>query len=318
MGFTRGGSYDYSVRTGRSDVFLTELDLTTGRLLAPPKPATPRFVGSNHNPQWSTDGRQLLYLSKRGPGPWGARAICVRDTESGEIRELVSRLERIVLARWSPDGRSLLVAARDPSGEFGPFRIDVQTGGFEPVELKNPLGWGAAWSPDGHMLFYHQGNKASRKLSIVERDLATGQERELHNIAEPSLYCAGVALSRDGRQLAFAVREGGAGPKILKVLSAAGGDAHDVLRGIPLPFPGSVAWTPDGLGVLFAEQPDPDASKTELWLVPVQGGEPRRLELAAEAIRELCVHPDGRHIAYTAGKDRLEVWALENFLPRAR
>jgi len=79
MGFTRDGSYDYSVRTGKSDVYIVELDLATGRLVAPPKPATPRFVGSNHNPQWSSDGRQLLYLSKRGPGPWGARAICVRE-----------------------------------------------------------------------------------------------------------------------------------------------------------------------------------------------------------------------------------------------
>jgi hypothetical protein len=29
------------------------------------------------------------------------------------------------------------------------------------------------------------------------------------------------------------------------------------------------------------------------------------------------VHPDGRRIAYTAGKDRMEVWALSNLLPAA-
>ena len=67
--------------------------------------------------------------------------------------------------------------------------------------------------------------------------------------------------------------------------------------------------------MLFAEQPGPGDSTTELWRVSAEGGEPRKLDLTAEAIRDLCVHPDGRHIAYTAGKDRLEVWALDNFLP---
>ncbi len=90
-----------------------------------------------------------------------------------------------------------------------------------------------------------------------------------------------------------------------------------MLRGVEMPFPGSIAWTPDGLSLLFTGKPSPRGSKTELWLVPVQGGEPRKLDLAADNIRDLRFHPDGRHIAYTAGKDRQEVWALSNFLPAA-
>ena len=77
----------------------------------------------------------------------------------------------------------------------------------------------------------------------------------------------------------------------------------------------SVAWAPDGQGVLFVKQPDPKSQTTELWLVPVQGGEPRKLDLAGPVIREVRVHPDGRRIAYTAGGDRSDVWVMENFLP---
>jgi hypothetical protein len=29
----------------------------------------------------------------------------------------------------------------------------------------------------------------------------------------------------------------------------------------------------------------------------------------------VCIHPDGRHIAFTEVKSRNEVWVLENFLP---
>jgi len=67
MGFTRDGSFYYQVRTAMSDVYLAEVDVASGRVLAPSILATDRYVGSNSNPSWSTDGRELVFLSKRGP-----------------------------------------------------------------------------------------------------------------------------------------------------------------------------------------------------------------------------------------------------------
>jgi Tol biopolymer transport system component len=315
MGFTQNGSYYYSVETQMSDVYIAELDLATGRLLAPPRPATQRFVGSNSGPDWSSDGRQLVYRSRRGWG-WGASAICLRDTESGEVHELASKFDQLRAARWCPDSRSLIAGTRLPSGGFGLVRIDVQTGEFERVgAVTRPWGWAGTCSPNGRAFYYHRWNKTAKTPSIVSRDLVTGEEKVLHSVARPTTYCAGVALSRDGQQLAFAVREAENGSIVIKVMPAAGGEARDLLGDAQMPFPGSVAWTPDGRGVLFVKQPKPDDSKTELWLIPVKGGEPRKLDLTAENMGELCVHPDGHHIAFTAGQDKQEVWAMESFLP---
>jgi Tol biopolymer transport system component len=177
------------------------------------------------------------------------------------------------------------------------------------------LGWPAVRSRDGKAIFYYRWNNAAKTASIVVRDLATGQEKELHSIAEPSHYVGGAALSRDGQQLAFAVREAESESQVIKVLPAAGGEARDLLRGAQLPFPGSVAWAPDSQSVLFVKQPSPGDSKTELWRIPLQGGEPRKLDLTAENMRELSVHPDGRRVVFTAGQDKQEVWVMENFLP---
>jgi Tol biopolymer transport system component len=313
MGFTRDGSYFYNVRTGMSDVYIAELDLASGRVLAPPVLATQRFAGSNSKPDWSHDGRQLVFLSQRGPGAWGARAICVRDAETGEVREIPSKLDRVVDVLWFPDSRAVLVVAEHPSGKFGPFRIDVQTGDFERVDLQKPSGWGFAFSPDGKTIYYHRGS------SIVARELATGQEKVLYSVDTLSYHFrAGVTLSRDGQQLAFAVSEVKSGSKELKVMRAAGGEARDLLRGVPMSFPGSLAWAPDGQSVLFVKQPNPNDLKTELWLIAVQGGEPRKLDLTAKNMRELRIHPDGRRIAFTSGGDKSEVWAMENFLPVAK
>ena len=314
MGFTQNGSYYYEVSTATRDVYIAELDLATGKLLAPPSPATQRFVGSNDRPSWSPDGRQLLYLSKRAPGVWGARALCVRSTESGEVRELVSKLDQTVIwAGWSPDGRSLLARAFRQL-----YRIDVQTGDFSPVPLSNkPLGWPPACSRDGKAIFYHPNTGAS----IVVRDLQTGQEKELHRIAEPSYYRAGVTVSPDGQQLAFMVAEKESGSKVLtviKVMPAAGGATRDLLRGVQLPGPSQMAWTPDGLSLLFPQGASSADSKAGLWLISVRGGEPRKLELTAEGLRDVSIHPDGRHIAFTAVQGRSEVWVMENFLPQTK
>jgi Tol biopolymer transport system component len=319
MGFTRNGLYYSGVQKEIKDVYIAELDLVTGKLISAPSLATQRFVGSNDSPDWSTDGQQLIYLSQRTPGAWGARALCVRSTESGEVRELFSELNQVAWIRWSPDSRSLLASAQHPSGEFNMFRIDVQTGDFEPVITPQILGWPATWSHDGKAIFYYKCGSTLNRIPIVVRDVETGQEKEIYSLtfSDSSFYASGLTLSRDGRQLAFPVSESGS--MLIKVMPAEGGDARDLLRlnesKLPSSF-GTIDWTPDGQGVLFVRQTSPVGFKSELWLIPVQGGEPRKLELTAENMHDLSVHPDGRHIAFTAGKPKSEIWVMENFLPK--
>ena len=176
-----------------SDVYVAELDLATGRRLAEPSPATPRYAGLQLQPRVVVRRTAAPFPFTAQPGASGARAICVRDVESGEVRELASKLNRVVWVRWSPDGRSLLAPA-SVDGGYPLCRIDVQTGAFECMDLKT-LGWEGAWSADGKAIFYCHWDNATKTASIVMRDLATGQEKALHSVAEPSNYFAGVALS---------------------------------------------------------------------------------------------------------------------------
>ena len=154
----------------------------------------------------------------------------------------------------------------------------------------------------------------------MERDLETGLEREIHGVGAPSLYEGGMDLSPDGQQLAFVVREEESQSNVLKVVPVAGGPARDVLRETPPLMRRKVVWAPDGRSLLFARRIRPHDSydaKAELWLISAEGGEPRKLDLAAEGMNDLCIHPDGRHVAYTSGGTKVEIWALENFLPPA-
>jgi Tol biopolymer transport system component len=315
MGFTADGSYYYGVRTEMNDVYIAQIDLVTGKLVSAPSPATQHFVGSNFKPDWSPDGRQLLFLSKRGPGYWGAKALCIRSVESGEVRELASKLGRLAYARWSPDGRSLFVVAEHPRGKFGFFRMDVRTGEFvAPPKPDQGFGYLPAFSLDDKTMFYQAALKEPKRMCIMMRDLETGEDKELYSILDPAHFASRLTLSPDGRQLAFVVSENEEGLSI-KVVPVAGGRARDLLRGVPMPFcEAPIAWAPDSSSLVFVKQPNSRDSKTELWLISVQGGEPRRLDLTVEGMRDICLHPDGRHIAFTSVQNRDEVWVLENFL----
>ena len=57
---------------------------------------------------------------------------------------------------------------------------------------------------------------------------------------------------------------------------------------------------------------------TELWLVPVEGGRARKLDLTMDSLVDLRMHPDGRRVAFVADRHRNEVRVMENFLPAAK
>src|SRR5262249_25052398 len=134
MGFTHNGSFYYSLSTGLSDIYIATLSPETGQLIGAPALAKTRFTGSNGGPDWSPDGRYLVYHSFRGKNPddpSGDHQIFILNPETGEEREVRSKLMRYNSARWFPDGKYILV--RDWGGTAGHigaglFKIDSETG----------------------------------------------------------------------------------------------------------------------------------------------------------------------------------------------
>ena len=98
------------------------------------------------------------------------------------------------------------------------------------------------------------------------------------------------------------------------VMPAAGGDPRQVLKLERAELSG-VEWTRDGSQLLFSRVGEP---ATEMWRISADGGQPRSLGLNTNQNARISLHPDGKHIAYTAGKTNIEVWVMENFLPKLR
>jgi Tol biopolymer transport system component len=70
-------------------------------------------------------------------------------------------------------------------------------------------------------------------------------------------------------------------------------------------------WTRAGDHVLFVATRTEPPWEEELWLVPVNGGEARRLDGIAPDGRNAVLHPNGRRLTYKSGQNRGEIWVLE-------
>jgi len=123
-----------------------------------------------------------------------------------------------------------------------------------------------------------------------------------------------LALSPDERTLAFHLHQQASGTSSLMLVPAAGGPARELLT-ITKPEHfgfGSFAWSGDSQQVLAVRSRD---DTSELWLVPVNGEQPRRVDFPSMQIFQLRMNPDGRTIAFRAGNPSGEVWVAENVLP---
>ena len=321
LGFSRDGSYYYGVPGGTEDVYVADLDVQTAELSSAPTRLIERFVGSNLAGAWSPDGRQLAYVSRRGPGlgGTGSMAVVIRSLETGEEREFFSSLKldgRKPVVRWFPDSQSLLLYASD-RGRHSLHRMDTQTGTVTLVRggLGTPgfVFQPPALSPDGRTVYYLQ----APERSIMTYDIDTGRQAELFRSTTPLLS---LALSQDGTRLAFLTRERRNG---FSVIPTRGGTPREIFR--EGEFYISVAaqsleWTHDDRFILFIRRQEdgPAVTGEELWRVPSDGGEPHRV-LSMDGIAFPSVNPNGRQLAFTATQqDSSDVWVMENFLPELK
>jgi len=116
--------------------------------------------------------------------------------------------------------------------------------------------------------------------------------------------CSSVQVSPDGRRVAYLVsvprgvdEEAGRAYSELHVAEVASGRSLPFVTGkVNVTSP---RWSPDGRSVAFLAKRGEDAH-TQVWLIPVDGGEARRLTNAATGVLAFRFHPDGKRLLFVA------------------
>ncbi len=251
------------------------------------------------DPQLSPDGKTIAYVVTTTDKAKNSRNsdIWLVPVAGGPPRRLTTSEKADDSPRWSPDGRTIgFTSSRDGSSQV--WQIDVAGGEARRITSLSTEAHDVVWSPDGKWLaftsevFPEASDEAANKRRLEEAQSSKVKAKLLERL-----------LSRhwdswkDGRR------------SHLFVVPAAGGVPRDLTPGdadappFGLGGPAAYAFSPDGQELCFERNPDRVealSTNSELYVVPIAGGEPVKVTANGGADASPLYSPDARFIAYRA------------------
>jgi len=272
----QGKSFLFSKDVGGGEFFqIYRFDVDTGEI-------TLLTDGKSRNtgPRWSYQGDRIAYGSTRRTG--NDVDIWVVGTSDPSSAHMVSQMEGggWNVEDWSPDGRQLVVLNEVSAAESYVWLVDVASGskklltpksGSETVSYGNPR-----FAKDGKGI-YMTSDANSEFARLVYFDLPSGKSTAVG----PTLQwdVEDLALSRDGRWLAFSANEDGI--SVLHVFDTKA-NREAPMPQLPTGVIGGLEWRPNSaelaVSLSTATQPydaysiDLESRKVERWTFSETGG----------------------------------------------
>ena len=201
-----------------------------------------------------TDGSRL-YLGFARPTTYNTTGILQMSISGGEPVKIPTASGAILPLNVSQDGAELLVKDTEGNDYRGQlWRLPILGG--SPHRLGSLVGQDGAWSPDGRMLVYADGNE----LFLARNDGTAS--RKLVSLPDHGFY---PAWSPAGNKLRFTLIDFRTNQSSLWEVSAQGTDLHPLFPGWHSPPDECCGkWTADGKYYVFE-------SRGQIWGLPENG-----------------------------------------------
>ncbi|MBN1146458.1 MAG: S9 family peptidase [Anaerolineales bacterium] len=210
----------------------------------------------------------------------------------------------------SPDGKRVAFAWKK-SGEWEIYELYLDRSAPDRQISAGQGGkFAPRYSPDGGRLAYVVDIDGGEELDLCVYDFAAGKHTNL-TAGEPGALQPNFSWSPDGEQLAFLSNRSG---HFDTYIMPAGGGAARLVLGLPNPD-WDVDWSPDGRWLAVTSEAQ--GQDYAIFIVPVEGGEPRRIGDQSGLInaREADWSPDSKRIAFCsnpAGEYDIGVYEVES------
>jgi dipeptidyl aminopeptidase/acylaminoacyl peptidase len=242
--------------------------------------------GSNWSPVWSPDGKSLAFYSDRS----GAANLWVWEQASGKLRQISAEIVRPTyaaeVARWSSDGRRVLVKIL-PKGMTIESAMEaiISPQQIEKQGVKNPtvLIYRSSGGKDsvGSKKQYDKDIWVSlRRADLAIIEVSSGKVERITNGYNPAWY----DFSPDGNKVAFTSIKGIESQQTqqrvydLVVISLSNRSLQVVAPEIQLDYVGmTVSWSPDGKMLSYVTSSSGGPVRGDCFVVSVSGEAPRNI-----------------------------------------
>jgi len=285
--------------SGHDDVFIVGIDRSPARL----------FISGgtdDYGPVWTPDGRRVFFLSNRSGTTEGWTVEVDEGSVVGEPVRVAPNLGAVTPIAITDDGAYYYDR---PTSSVDVYTLGLDLTGSErpgaPVRAQPAVMGGRvgpSWSPDGTSLAYIKASPRAQTISI--QDVTTGKVRDLTLHPPLSEIRLATAWSLDGATVLVRAAD---------VQNRWGYFAVDVVTGAVTPAKlfeaavndqayGSFGWSSDSQSILFRHSPRGIverhlSSGAETVLVDGKANSLGNFNFFAQS-------PDGRSLAFTAGRGR--------------
>lgn len=265
---------------------------------------------NDQQPALSPDGKRIAFISNRklDPTDYGNYHVYVADLDSGETRQVTRGEERHYDPIFSPDGRWLAFRR----GVGGRYLVVVPAdGGPERIVAEDIYLADITWSPDSKWLAYSADDiQASRNVFLVPFDPGRSGKPVPLDVTKHFGWNGRPTFSPDGKNLLFLSGRAGAAqlfrlplepepdpedkpheepkkdeemkpaesPTSLEIDEYLIEERAKQLTSLPAGV-SDFAITADGRSVIFQSS---DGHASDLWIVPMDGGDSRRITTGNE------------------------------------
>ena len=278
----------------------------------------PQAASTPHRPAWSPDGREIAFAMSGSI--W---KIAVGDNVAYELTANSTYDSDPV---WSPDGRSIVYTADDHARSINLMLLDLRTGESTALTRGTHVNLDPAWSPDGKRLAYVSTSpKGEFNIFVLPVDSGKpgppSQITAEHRFGRARLYFSDYdihiqpAWSPDGKEIICVSNRGiplgSGGVWRFAVEPDAMSKARLILREETL-YRTRPQWSPDSKRILYSSHRG--TQFTNLYVLPVEGGEPYQTTFGEWDHFEPRWSPDGEWIVYVSNRHGLsELRLLKTF-----